>query len=89
MISLNALAERLCGVKPTYQLLSWVATLASSQESSHVRATKRARLDLEQLVTQSPEETPHTEDEDSYILDLVAGAVDLSLSSDEKPSTVT
>ncbi|KAL2430662.1 hypothetical protein ABEF95_012376 [Exophiala dermatitidis] len=89
MISLNALAERLCGVKPTYQLLSWVATLASSQESSHVRATKRARLDLEQLVTQSPEGTPHTEDEDSYILDLVAGAVDLSLSSDEKPSTVT
>ncbi|KIW32350.1 uncharacterized protein PV07_03903 [Cladophialophora immunda] len=86
MISLNALAERLCGVQPTYRLLSWVSSLISNQgQHSPSRATKRARSagpDV-RIPHAKPVASPG-EEEDSEILDLVAGAVDLSLSSDEK-----
>lgn len=85
MSSLNALADRLCGVKPTYHLLNWTASLAAKPNDSQVRTTKRARVGLDKSATESSQAVPPAEDEDSFILDLVAGAVDLSLSSDEKP----
>ncbi|OAP60411.1 hypothetical protein AYL99_05413 [Fonsecaea erecta] len=90
MVSLNALAERLCGLQPTYRLLSWVSNLTSNigqqqQQPSPSRGPKRARPGAPDIhpAHMTPHDS-HGEDENPEILDLVAGAIDLSLSSDEK-----